>query len=493
VASHATGLVWISPPVAKIPWPCRVFWSNPTICMVRPRHFPVLLAAVLGGCATYEPGNVVPAATLAQLDARRLDDAGLARFLAAHGLAPGAEWDVARLTLAAFFYNPALSAARARLIEQEAGVRSAEARPNPSLTFTPGRSEATAGGLSPWILGFALDVPVELAGKRTHRAAEARRRAESARLELASVAWSVHATVRGAVIDWQGAEAEAELWRAQLPLLAQAARLMEVQVSAGESSSLAAVQARTVLARAELAARESERSILAARSRLAAALGVPLAAVDGLRVSETAVPAAGVSLAPQEARAWAALNRADLLAALSDYAAAEAALQGEVARQFPDLVIGPGYQLDQGTGKWSLGIGLGLPILNRNEGPIAVAEARRTAAAARFLDVQSRILAEVDRAAADFAAALTERQAARGLKSGLEQQMRLIRVRQEAGEMSRLERVRAESDLAELARTELAAELRARRAQAALEDAVQRPLAWPEAAWRRPDRVTRGE
>ena len=139
---------------------------------------------LLAGCTTYQPKDLNPATTQAQLEHRTLDDEGLQRFLVAHGAPPSGEWDLARLTLAAFYFSPELDLARAQLAEADAGVRTAEARPNPSLNVTPGYNQDAAGGVTPWILGYALNLPVELAGQRTYRTAEAREKAEIARLNL---------------------------------------------------------------------------------------------------------------------------------------------------------------------------------------------------------------------------------------------------------------------------------------------------------------------
>jgi outer membrane protein TolC len=72
-------------------------------------------------------------------------------------------------------------------------------------------------------------------------------------------------------------------------------------------------------------------------------------------------------------RRQALLARPDALIALSDYAASQSALQLEIAKQYPDLHLGPGYQFDQGEHKWEMGFSLELPLLNRNQGPIAEA------------------------------------------------------------------------------------------------------------------------
>src|SRR6185436_12086335 len=74
----------------------------------------------------------------------------------------------------------------------------------------------------------------------------------------------------------------------------------------------------------------------------------------------------------------------------------------------PDIHLNPGYQWDQGENKWQLGVSMELPVLNRNQGPIAEAKAKRDEAAARFLALQSRVISEIDRALLNRAAAIEQ-------------------------------------------------------------------------------------
>src|SRR5260370_419893 len=75
----------------------------------------------LTGCAMrrYRPVPLSPAQTAASLKARSLADPGLRVFIAKFQSAPAtwplAEWSLADLTLAAFYYNPALAITRGRL------------------------------------------------------------------------------------------------------------------------------------------------------------------------------------------------------------------------------------------------------------------------------------------------------------------------------------------------------------------------------------------
>src|SRR5215471_4051535 len=97
---------------------------------------------------------------------------------------PPQAWDLRLLTLAAFYFNPVLDAARARAAAAEAAIVTAGARPNPTITLTPGIP-------SPYLLGFDLEVPIETAGKRGYRLDEARNLSEAAKLDLAETAWKV--------------------------------------------------------------------------------------------------------------------------------------------------------------------------------------------------------------------------------------------------------------------------------------------------------------
>ena len=69
------------------------------------------------GCATYHPQPISPEKTAAAFDARSLADADLRAFLETNHVAgdwPRRSWDLNALTLAAFYYQPALAEARAQ-------------------------------------------------------------------------------------------------------------------------------------------------------------------------------------------------------------------------------------------------------------------------------------------------------------------------------------------------------------------------------------------
>jgi outer membrane protein TolC len=444
----------------------------------------LLLLAALAGCAGYEARPIDPARTEASLRARSLADPGLRAFIERHAAAratawPPPAWDLEKLTLAALYFHPDLDVARARVRIAEAAVVTAGGRPNPTVAFGPQYTNPTDFGTTPWTAGISFDVPIETAGKRDRRIERAEHDREAACLALEEAAWRVRSRLRAALVDHVVALDEARLFEDEVRLRAELQALAERRLAVGDASALEVHAARSDLAAARLAARAAEGRVAETRAALAQALGLAAPALDGapLAMADLAAPPALAALPLAAVQRAGLLNRLDVRKGLAEYAAAEAALRLEVAKQYPDLHVGPGYQFDQGQNHYSLGIGLELPILNRNEGPIAEAEARRAEAAALFLALQADAIGEMERTRARYAGALLElAEASRALAA---QEARAGAIEREfaVGEEDRLALDLADVELASARRARLEAAGRAQAALGALEDALERPLA----------------
>lgn len=367
--------------------------------------------------------------------------------------------------------------ARARWGVAEGAVVTAGGRPNPSVGGGIGYNATTDDAvITPWIPEATLDLPIEVAGKRGIRIAEARQRSEAARLALITAAWDVRRRVRNAYLDFYVAGETDSLLSRQLEIQDESAQILERRRAVGEASPTDVTRARVDLATTRVAATGATGRRSAARSELADAIGVPPGALDGLELDFAELARVSLELPAPEIRRRALVNRSDILGALAEYEATQRALQLEIRKQYPDFSLGLGYQLDQTDGKWSLGLGLILPLFNRNQGPIAEAEARRSESAALFLALQSRVLGEVEGAAAAARGALTQVVAADTLLVALDRQERASAQAYRVGEISRLELLglQAETVATSLARLEALAQ--AQRALGALEDAMQAPL-----------------
>ena len=389
---------------------------------------------------------------------------------------PPKQWDLTLLALAAFYYSPELDVARSRLGVAEAGIITAGMRPNPTLDIF-GQRNAPSGGF-PWTWGLNLSIPVETAGKRGYRIDQAQHVSEAARWELAGTAWQVYSRVRTSLVGLYAANERVAPLKEQERLLSEIASLLDRRLRAGEVSSAEVAQARITLQQTRLALSEARKQEIEARVKLAAAIGVPAASLTGIAVSFDglgAIPGPN-ALPVSEVRRHALTNRADILAALAQYQASQSALQLAIARQYPDLSLGPGYQWDQGVNKWSLGLSLTLPLLNRNEGPIAEAEARRTQAAANFTALQARVIGDLDLALAAYRAVSRKLQTADELVTEQERRQALLEARFRAGDTDRLALAEGAFEVISAKRARLDTLIEGQQSLGALEDAIQRPL-----------------
>ncbi len=452
--------------------------------MIVALRVPALLAVVaaVSGCAprVYESRPLAPASAAALLAGRALDAASLRDFLAAAGARvepwPPARWDVATLTLAALHFHPDVVLAGARWRVREAATLTAASRPNPVLEVPlEHHGDEDAGTDGPWSVGAALGFTIETACKRAARQARAQARAVAARHDLQAAAWAVRARVRAACAALEHARAASELAARRSAAAAEALALLERRAELGEASAFETGATRLEAQRARLAGIAVQAELAVARLALADAVGLAPGAFDAVEVEPLPAPAAVVPdvLVLQS---QALTGRADLLAQLARYAAAEAALRLEIARQYPDIELAPGYFFDQGDHLWTLGTALALPLLDRNAGPIAQAEATRALRAAEFEALQYRAVAQVGAAHARLASTRAQADAAAGLLAQARERAAAVERRRALGEADRLEVVRAGVEVLDAQAAVLAARQAAQAAMQALEEAVQQPL-----------------
>jgi cobalt-zinc-cadmium efflux system outer membrane protein len=441
---------------------------------------------LLVGCSGLSPEPIDPVKTESQFRLRRLDDPDFLSWLEAQGVARAPAWTPDALTLAAFYYHPDLDVVRARLLGSKAAESTAGEIPNPTVN---GDLEkvlgSTVAGISPWVSGFNLQMPLDFLWKRGYRIEEAQAKTRSARLELAEAAWQVRRRVRAAMLEDLLLRREVALREAEAALRAETTAAAALLLTTGEASRLEADRARIEETVSGLLLEESRGKVAVARAALASAVGLPLAAMQDAVLEWSTLDAPPEE--PAALREIGLVNRLDVRRALADYAATEAVLGLELAKQYPDITLGPGYLYDQGDRKITVGLSITLPIFNQNGGAIAEAEARRREAAARFVAVQARAIGEFDEAVARYRGARSRLMKTRGLTEAIERRLQGVRRAVELGEADRvtLLGVRIEKAATETARLE--ALRAAQEALGALEDAVQRPIDGSVPAFRLPD------
>ena len=451
----------------------------------RPQR-PVLaffLLSLLSACATYHPQPLSPERSAAAFQARSLDDPKLRVFLSDYGRTPKHwpkhYWNLDDLVLVALYESPELAVQRARWQVARANVVTAGQRPNPSIGFLSQHHSIAPEGVLPWTLGFSFDLPVETAGKRGDRVQGALALADAARFQVGESAWQVRALVRQRFLDLFAAIEQIKVLKAETAVRRRMLKLVEQRFSVGESSAFAVNSIQLDWQRTHMALATAEARAASARAALAQALGLPLGAIADVHFDFTDMnqPLPGQH-SPLAALERAALrHRLDLRAALAGYAAAEDTLKLEIAKQYPDIHLGPGYEWEEGDNRWALGLTITLPILNQNQGPIAAAKGQVAAAAATFTALQARVIGQVSQSAAGYRGALQTLRTARVLLEVQRKNQRLLERRYASGETDSLALLGGHLAYLVAERDLLVASYQAQQALGALENAVQQPLA----------------
>jgi outer membrane protein TolC len=445
-----------------------------------------VVCAFAGGCAreTYRPAPLDPEATAVQFEARSLMADGLRDYLRAQGQPvdpwPPARWDLARLTLAAVYHHPEIALARTRAELAGAEKHTSTTGQPISITPRPELNTAESGDDSPWGFGVLVGLPVDLGGKRAARTEQLARLEDAARVEIAVASWRVRSRLRRHFVDLYVAGRTLEAVGVEQAARRKLLELMTKREAAGFASASETGALRVKVAEGEVAVRRAAIRRDQALAGVAEAVGVPLDALKHAAFDFASVAAPAAVPPPAEIRRAALVNRIDLRRKLADYAAAEAAVKLEVARQYPDLTVLPGYFWDADETIWSVALSAIVPPRARTRALIREAELRREVEARAFLAVQASVLAEAQAAASRYELALAAHRAAEEQITRAEQHRAQIARQFERGQADRVELTQAQLESAMTERAAVVAMLEVQQGLSALEDALQRPIDNPD-------------
>lgn len=440
-----------------------------------------IVLTLLSGCVRYVSRPVPPSATEQSYRTRSLSDPGFETFVNANAAARPVTWppqslDMEALTLLAFYFSTELDEARSRLAAAGAAIITAGARPNPSIGAGAGYTDAEA---SPYALHFGVTIPFETTGKRGYRVRRAQNLSDVARFSVGETAWNVRSRIRSTLLDHLISNLELEQRTAESLVREEAVDIYEKRLEFGGVSRPDVTAARANLTRVQIEIEQLRGHVAETRAAVAAAVGLPPNALNMIPFSWIQIenPPSEEALNFRSVQREGLLNRLDVQRLLAEYAAAESDLQLQVARQRPDFSLGPSYSFGEGANSYTIGPALVLPIFDRNRGPIAEAEARRTATGDRFLGAQAKAIDEMERGIIDYRSALLEfQQTDAALTTLVRDREESTRRRLEAGDADRLALVEVRLEAAATARLRLSALRHVYAAFGALEDAVQHPL-----------------
>ncbi|MBI5852414.1 MAG: TolC family protein [Planctomycetes bacterium] len=358
--------------------------ASPSLVVPGRRLGGLLLLACFPGCVSYAPDPLDPPVELRLLLERPATAIAQAPagpwstgwFPVAAELVPGDGLSLAEANAIALFHSPEVRASRAEAGVAGAQVLQAGLLANPELFLGPRISTQDSKLIFP--AGISWDVP--LWGTRS----AARDLAEARRDELALRALEVEVETLGRVRESYARLSRLQKEEEVLAAVATASDRLVTWVEglqrAGGVDSVSSFLARAERDEAAIELEQVRRATTTVRRELFLLLGLlPNAAVSPVfDVASSTTP----ELPPASTEAL--LQRPSLKAAEAAYAAADATLRREIARQYPTFRLGPEFESDRGESSLGIGLGISLPWFDRNQGGIAAAELARAAARDRY-------------------------------------------------------------------------------------------------------------
>ena len=340
------------------------------------------VAIAAAGCRSYAPQPLAPDEILRRVAIERevpLEEDGITLARAAELMRE---------------HSPRLQEARAAYRTSQAVADTKTPLPNPRLELVPIFTDVASLGSDRWGGDFALGWTILLGGKRRINDELNAIRAERDLVEVGAAEREEFLALRGDLIHLAMATRIEAAARTLYRTAERALVTVRTMVEAADGTALDVSQFQQELYQAEADLLEGNEVRVEARMAVGARAGV-----DG-----AAFPSALPPTLPTELPAKAELHERmmrdhpELARLRAEYAVAEKELQAEIAQQYPDLEIAGLYERDEGDNRYGLGIGIELPVFDRNQLGIARADARRNEVRARFAAQVRRALADIDTA-----------------------------------------------------------------------------------------------
>jgi len=428
----------------------------------------------------------------AKISSKNPANAGFNAYLIRQGYAetnlPLQIWGLEELTNAALYFNPKLDVVKAQLGLANASIDTANQRQNPTLNGSLARSDRANGDINPWSYGLNVDIPVETANKRTIRVEEAQYLRDAAELDLAEIAWQLRSQIAQDLTAYHENIALQNQLSRQLKVHADIVSMLEKRLALGLIDSSTLNDAKLNQQRSQIVANALPMQLVEIRAALAADIGLSLDQlnamtikpidIDGILTQQSDLLNQDLNGQPsfKTFQQNALLNRLDIRRSLARYAAAEAKIKLEVAKQTPDINLTPGFIFEFGDSIWSLGFSNLLNLLNKNQTLIAEATQLREIEGAQFEVLQTNIISNLNLAYAQLTTALQNIQQTQSQLENQARQQRQLQKQFDAGLTDRLALTQQSLNYLLTEQQLLTLKFNGLKAMNAIEDLMQRPI-----------------
>jgi cobalt-zinc-cadmium efflux system outer membrane protein len=299
--------------------------------------------------------------------------------------------------------NLQLLAARYDIDTAEAEKLTARLRPNPQLNISTSDIPLKFTGplIKEQTYDYGVSQTVELGGKRSKRIAAADANAELARGVFQTVVWQLTNDLKRKFYTALLAESLLKLAQENQNTFAETLKETTELYKAGEISGLELKRLEVEKLKFDTDVANSQRDYEVAVRDLRVTLGGDYQAMD-IEVAGT-LDYQPYDFSPDELRADALAARPDLKAAQLGERAAAASIRLQNSLRIPDLTFGAGVEhVPLGTSTFNVGVGITLPLFDRNQGERAKALIDRKRAQTQQQLLTNQISGDVDKALVAF-------------------------------------------------------------------------------------------
>jgi outer membrane protein, heavy metal efflux system len=300
--------------------------------------------------------------------------------------------------------NLQLVAARYDVDSADAEKLTARLRPNPQITIGSSGLPLNFSGpfVSQQTFSYGISQTLELGGKRRKRIDAANANSDLAQGEFQMVVWQLTNDLKKKFYAVLLNEALLKLARENQTTFAETIKHTTELFEAGEISGLDLRRLEVEKLKFDTDVANSERDYELALRDLRVALGGDYRAMD-VEVAGTVDYYQPYEFSFTELRDKALAARPDLKAAQLSERAADASIRLQDAQRIPDLTVGGGIdQVPAGTSTYNVGVGITLPVSNRNQGERAKALIEKKKAQNQEQLITNQVLSDVDKALVAF-------------------------------------------------------------------------------------------
>lgn len=454
------------------------------------RSYPILLALLvcLASCTKlpYVAKPLETSESLQKFQQKSISDPAFKDYLLKQGYAeqniPFKSWGLEELTSSALFFHTDLSVGKAKLALAQSNIEVAGLSKLPSVGAQLAHSNQKNGDIRPWAYGLQLEIPIETSNKRAIKVEEAQHLAEAAQMDVAETAWNLRSQLNIDLIDYTENAHNIKLLQNNLDIYENLINLYNKRLLKGLASNVEVSKVKLLKQKSqyELLNEQAKTDELLAKLAKDAGLTVEqfmLIPVQMVNIDTLlAEQSKALSVKPSKLQEEALLNRIDIRRGIAKYAAAEANIKLEVAKQTPDISLTPGIAFEYGDSIWSLGFATLINLLNQHPTFIKQAEQLRNVEGAQFESLQSTVIGNLSLAYAKYQAIKNKLNQSKDEQQSQLKLMEKLQKQFEAGLADRVEITQASLSIANAEQMVSGVEFELLRAQMEIENLLQRPL-----------------